>query len=95
MRALFFIQVAAALQQLVAGVDLLDQPVFVLPGNRVLLAVGQCGKGARTAAGPPPGAYATRLTVREGDRIFTRHGRLPPSEMTWQPCSPRGPSTGT
>src|SRR5262245_60993972 len=31
----------------------------------------------------------------DGARALTRHGRLLPSDTTENPCSPRGPSTGT
>ena len=33
------------------------------------------------------------MAMNDGARIFTRQGRFVPSETTYVPCSPRGPST--
>ena len=50
-----------------------------------------------TSATMPPSLItlvAWRL-VNDGSRKCARNGRVPPSETTWAPSSPRGDSTGT
>ena len=50
-----------------------------------------------TSATMPPSLItqvACRL-VNDGSRKCARNGRVPPSETTWAPSSPRGDSTGT
>src|SRR5439155_17497927 len=52
---------------------------------------------AITSAMRPPPTMEARAwhASSDGARDFTRHGRFVPSDTTWNPCSPRGPSTGT
>ena len=50
-----------------------------------------------TSATMPPSLItpvAWRL-VNDGSRKCARNGRVPPSETTWAPSSPRGDSIGT
>jgi len=52
---------------------------------------------AMTSAMRPPTIMCSSAwhASSDGARDLTRYGRFVPSENTENPCSPRGPSTGT